>query len=745
MASRDVPHSFQKLRIATSAPKPVSSPFTSLRADGSGLGEVDASQERAQTRQHGHLQSKPNGYGHSYGHAQQVGVADFANASAPCRTSTEGVSSRRSSLESPDADEVSPSAASETSSPDASLRSSRRSRGMSVTFDPQKTLDSGAKLELEQPLPRSERTPRSRGRSLMQALHDSSASPPRAHSESEKSMFNPFTGEPIGRDGKEKIIFRPGESRHPLLQSTVDDLAKDAALVGRDRVASLTSATTASPTVDEIRTPQEPVEGSLLSPLPVTSPVEISPRDVSADWSHIVPRPRSMRSKSYRTENSSNVSLRKASRRSTAFSATPSVSPAGAFLSKWGRDEAAAMIEPDDEGQEIGDHSEYIIGRQIGFGGFSVVKEVFTIENGEKVRRAVKIVRKQVSGKSDQENETLQNAFEHEVSIWRFLRHRYVLPLIAVYDSPFATFCITQLNTGGTLFDLVRSTRKTGSVSGSDGVRWRSVEPRLARKYSYQLASAIRYLHEDVRVVHRDIKLENCLLDMSGPDAATEGGNVLLCDFGMADYITSENRASPEISATDDDQPLYMASSIRAAHQNGNDVPDCGSSPPDYQNGHSRYIAIPHQHTDENGANFARRSIGPSELSTSVVGSLHYAAPETIDAPRPLYSTALDIWSYGVVVYALLVGDLPFQHAFEPKLVLLVLRGEWDPSVLRRIVEERSAESDDLVLAEQLVHGCMRREIDKRWSIADVLATDWFDGCMELYGDFDDDGGAAWV
>ncbi|KAK5277313.1 hypothetical protein LTR16_009942, partial [Cryomyces antarcticus] len=130
------------------------------------------------------------------------------------------------------------------------------------------------------------------------------------------------------------------------------------------------------------------------------------------------------------------------------------MSPASAFLSQWGKEEAAAMIEPDDEGQEIGDHSGYIIGRQIGYGGFSVVKEVYTIENNEKVRRAVKIVRKQVSAKSEHENDKLQAHFEHEVSIWRFLKHRHILPLIAVYDSPFATFCITNLNTGGTLFDL---------------------------------------------------------------------------------------------------------------------------------------------------------------------------------------------------------------------------------------------------------------------------------------------------
>jgi serine/threonine protein kinase len=55
-----------------------------------------------------------------------------------------------------------------------------------------------------------------------------------------------------------------------------------------------------------------------------------------------------------------------------------------------------------------------------------------------------------------------------------------------------------------TLFDLVRDLRRKQTVGLTEG---------LAKSYSFQLASALRYLHEDVKIAHRGIKLEAVLLD----------------------------------------------------------------------------------------------------------------------------------------------------------------------------------------------------------------------------------------
>ena len=332
------------------------------------------------------------------------------------------------------------------------------------------------------------------------------------------------------------------------------------------------------------------------------------------------------------------------------------------FLSKFAPEDAAP--EPDDEGQEVGD---YVLGRQVGFGGFSVVREAYTLEGEERVCRAVKIVRRQVLGKDEMENEQLQAEFEHEIGLWRCLAHRHILPLIAVYVTNYATFCFTKLNTGGTLFDLVKINRQG---LGRD----------LARRYTYQLASAVRYLHEDMRIVHRDIKLENCLIDLSGPNAATEGGNLLLCDFGLAEFTTTEN---------------------------------------------NRNLPDPYERAADRPPT---RNIGPSETSTSIAGSLQYASPELIMSPTGLLSPVVDMWAFGVVVHALLVGDLPFQHMFQPRVQMMILAGEWNVDALQK--SQGAAGTEEEVL--EIVCGCLQMQSEDRWAIGQVLGSRWLNGCQEM-------------
>ena len=540
-----------------------------------------------------------------------------------------------------------------------------RNRQPSISFSPQVTLESGDRHALEEPLPKLHIQTPPRGRSLFQAeTHHLSHLPGRAQTEAERSNYQTVTGQfpTLSDRPRESLVKRrlPQSPRYPILEN----LGSNNKTTDLEREASLTSGSTASPVTEEVRTPPD---GNMecLSPISAYSPFHhpISLEESSA-WPKLVRRQGSSRRQSYILERSG--SLPQGRRRSSRRSTSSSISPAVAFLSKWAKEERAP--EPDEEGQEIGD---YVLGKQIGFGGFSIVREAYTLEGGERVCRAVKIVRKQVIGRADLENEQLQAEFEHEVGLWRCLSHRHILPLIAVHVTDFATFCFTKLNTGGTLFDLVRANRQ-------------GLPRDLARRYAYQLASAIRYLHHDVRVVHRDIKLENCLIDLSGPNAAIEGGHLLLCDFGLSEFITNETRSNSRSNSPD-----------------------------------------PYEHAADRPP---QRNIGPSETSTSIAGSLQYASPELILSPAGLLSPVVDLWAFGVVVYALLVGDLPFQHIFQPRVQMMILAGEWDQAALRRA--KGAAGTEDEVL--ELVTGCLEMRSEKRWTVAQVLESRWLNGCEEM-------------
>lgn len=554
----------------------------------------------------------------------------------------------------------------DTRQPLSSLSKIFKNRPISITFDSQVKLESGHQADLEQPLPKLAVDTGSRSRSIFDEPSKESTRLPSSR---------PDTG--AGRGSSDTQGTQREDSQSPHLQAAVrtecypplytrlevrlsDDSKPDPQASG-----SLTSESTVSSGIPEARTPTDSkMETCVISPISAFPPFyqPTSLEDTSA-W----PKPRrqasAARSMSYSIETK--LARRQGSRKgSTASrrSTSSNMSPATAFLSRFAREEA--IVEPDGEGQEVG---EYILGKQIGFGGFSTVREAYTIEGDERVVRAVKIVRKQVSGKEDLENDQLQAEFEHEVGLWRCLGHRHILPLIAVHITEFATFCFTKLNTGGTLFDLVRKNRQ-------------GLSQDLARRYSYQLASAVRYLHEDMHIVHRDIKLENCLIDVSLEGTAKDGGNLLLCDFGLAEFVTNENgRNSPDPYEAAADRPKP-------------------------------------------------RNIGPSDTSTSIAGSLQYASPELIMSPAGFLSPVVDVWAYGVVLYALLVGDLPFQHTFQPKVQMMILAGEWNEDALR--TAKGSVGMEDHVL--DIIHGCLEMDSDERWNIAKVLKSGWLDGCQEM-------------
>ena len=550
-----------------------------------------------------------------------------------------------------------------------------QNRRTSISFSPEVKTDSGHRHTLEEPLPKltieakpidktalkeSERYP---GRSP--AFH-------RTYSEADIRDYDTVTGKRLAHV---RSIFDAQDRKSKQFPSYTynesSEIAKAPKVEGliTEQATSLTSEATISPILEEAPTPPEDMAL-------VASPISAFPSfayptsyEDSSAWPHKPRRRTSSRMSGFGMERVS--SMRSSRRPSSRRSTTSPQSPATSFLSRFATMREMPDPDPDSEGQVIGD---YVLGKEIGFGGFSSVKEAFTIEGDARVTRAAKIVRKQLHNKDEAENDLIQAEFEHEVSVWRCLAHRNILPLIEVYDTSFATFCFTKLNTGGTLFDLVRANRK-----GLDG--------ELVRRYAYQLASALRYLHEDVHVVHRDVKLENCLIDLSDPDNAADGGNLLLCDFGLAEFIANDMRSnSPDPFASRFDHPHLQ----------------------------------PHPSSPLNPS--------PSEAASSVAGSLQYASPELLLSPAGFLSPVVDVWAFGVVIYAMLVGDLPFQDVFQPRVQMMILAGEWDMHALE--TSKGAAGYEDEVT--EFVAGCLDMQSEGRWNVGMVLNSRWLRGMQEM-------------
>lgn len=71
-----------------------------------------------------------------------------------------------------------------------------------------------------------------------------------------------------------------------------------------------------------------------------------------------------------------------------------------------------------------------------------------------------------------------------------------------------------------------------------------------AKPFFYQLILGLHYLHTKVLIAHRDIKLDNILLDAEG--------KLKICDFGVSKQVKDENQIMREQCGT----PAYIAPEI---------------------------------------------------------------------------------------------------------------------------------------------------------------------------------------
>ena len=100
---------------------------------------------------------------------------------------------------------------------------------------------------------------------------------------------------------------------------------------------------------------------------------------------------------------------------------------------------------------------------------------------------------------------------QREILILRKLSHKNIIQLYQVMETEHFIHIVTEYAANGELFDFII---ENGKLS----------EQEAAAKFS-QILKAIHHCHQN-KVVHRDLKAENLLLD--------QRGNIKLADFGFS-------------------------------------------------------------------------------------------------------------------------------------------------------------------------------------------------------------------
>ncbi|OTB02321.1 hypothetical protein M426DRAFT_13623 [Hypoxylon sp. CI-4A] len=154
--------------------------------------------------------------------------------------------------------------------------------------------------------------------------------------------------------------------------------------------------------------------------------------------------------------------------------------------------------------------AKYKFGRTLGAGTYGIVREADS-PNG---KVAIKIIlKKNVKG-----NERM---VWDELEMLQRLKHPHIVRFVDWFESRDKWYIVTELATGGELFDRICEQGKFTEKDASQTIK--------------QVLGAVDYLH-DRNVVHRDLKPENLLYLSKDPDS-----DLVLADFGIAKMLDTKD------------------------------------------------------------------------------------------------------------------------------------------------------------------------------------------------------------
>ena len=171
----------------------------------------------------------------------------------------------------------------------------------------------------------------------------------------------------------------------------------------------------------------------------------------------------------------------------------------------------------------------YKYGRLIGQGAFGKVNLGLNVLTGRVV--AIKSFNKS-NLNSNSEN---MKKIIYETNLMKKLNHPNITKILELFEEKEYILIIMEYINGGNLFSFLKKHRK--------------VSEKTAKLLYKQIILGIKYMHEK-NIVHRDIKLENILIDLNN--------NIKICDFGIGRVLSSPEQPLFDQCGT----PMYIAPEI---------------------------------------------------------------------------------------------------------------------------------------------------------------------------------------
>lgn len=207
----------------------------------------------------------------------------------------------------------------------------------------------------------------------------------------------------------------------------------------------------------------------------------------------------------------------------------------------------------------------YILGSTLGEGEFGKVKLGWRKDGKLPNQVAIKLIKRDAILKDSE----LEIKIHREINSLKLLNHPNIVNLVEVMKSGKYIGIVLEYASGGELFDYI--------------LTHKYLKENLAKKFFAQLVSGVDYMHSK-GLIHRDLKLENLLLD--------KNKNIIILDFGFVNSYNLNNN---------------------------------------------------------------------KDLMKTSCGSPCYAAPELVLMQLPYEGKKVDVWSLGIILYAMLSGYLPFD------------------------------------------------------------------------------------